>query len=123
MTNAEAANQAWDILVLYASGKRTITYGDLAGKIGLANQGITKPLALIYNHCNDNNSVTTGKTLPPLTVLVVNKNDDSRCSECGIWARREGHPNTGYTQVRDSVPMDSYAVFMHDWAKEPKPNF
>ena len=130
-TIKEAANRMWDVLVRCANDKETIYYSDLATEVNLANQGTTKPLALIYKHCEKTNSVITGELLPPLTVLAVNKNDDKLCSECKkclcdkckVLVRRRGHPGKGYVKARVSVPMDSYAVFMHDWAKEPKPNF
>ena len=123
-TNEQAANKAWDILVRLACDKEAITYSDLAKKIGVTPQGTTAPLALIYEHCENEKSVINGKPLPPLTVLVVSASD-FRCKKTGCQekTRRKGHPSIGYSEVRKSIPEDSYAVYMHDWAKEPKPNF
>ena len=103
-TNEQAANKAWDILVRLARDKEAITYSDLADKIGVGKQETDDPLELILTHC-------MGNKIPRLTVLVVYKTGPQK-----------GRPGGGYT-VNKSVPEDSYAVYMHDWTKEPKPNF
>ena len=136
---ANAANKAWDVLVRIAREKKSIYYKDLASEIGVDRRQIGGPLALIYVHCNKTKSAFTNENLPPLTVLAVSAKDipcakdvlykdkntgESKCTKCKELVRRRGHPSVGYSEVRDSVPVDSYAVFQHEhWAEEPKPNF
>ena len=112
MTHQEAACDVWQVLKRLARrrrGKKAITYSDLATKVGRGPRGMTVPLLLIYKHC-------IKKKIPPLTVLVVYHSNNPN--------GKKGYPGKGY-QVRrgSSVPEDSYAVYTHDWTKEPKPNF
>jgi putative restriction endonuclease len=62
----ERASRAWPILVKYAKNRQSITYGQLADKMGIHHRVCRFFLGLIQDHCNTNK-------LLPLQSLVVNK--------------------------------------------------
>lgn len=76
----ERAYHAWPILVERAVQRKTITYGDLAGQIGLTHhRPIGYVLEVIQDYCIEEN-------LPPLTILVVNQSGD-RGNGFVAWGR------------------------------------
>lgn len=67
-THPRRAVQVWLILIACAYNRQTLTYSDLASRIGYGDvRSIGKVLDYVYNYCKFYN-------LPPLTGLVVNKN-------------------------------------------------
>ncbi len=102
LTKSQRALQIWSLLVCAARDRRTYTYGELAGVLGMGGAGVMAGfLGPIMYYCQE-------KNLPPLTVLVVNKDD--------------GRPGEGLTTLED-VNKDREMVFAHDWfgLKPPRP--
>ena len=99
MTRYQRSLQIWSLLVCAARERRTYTYGDIATILGMGGAGpIGGFLGPIMYYCAENE-------LPPLTVLVVN--------------RDTGMPGEGLTTI-DDVNVDRERVFTHDWfAMEP----
>jgi putative restriction endonuclease len=58
---------AWNELADFARGRQTVTYELLGKLIGIHHRAVKFALALIQDYCLDNR-------LPPLSILVVNKN-------------------------------------------------
>ena len=101
MTRYQRSLQIWSLLVCAARERRTYTYGDIAGILGMGGAGpIGQFLGPIMYYCEQNE-------LPPLTVLVVNQ-------EIGL-------PGAGLTAIEiEEVNVDRERVFTHDWfAMEP----
>jgi putative restriction endonuclease len=71
--SSDGANQwtraylAWEELVDYARKRLTVTYETLGKLIGVHHRAVRFALALIQDYCLENR-------LPPLSILVVNKN-------------------------------------------------
>ena len=66
-TYASRAQQLWQILIGAAAQRRIVTYGILADTIGIrVAVSLGEPLFHIKHWCEQNE-------LPPLTVIVVNK--------------------------------------------------
>ena len=87
MTRPQRAHQVWQVLICAAHQRQTLTYGQLADRIGLTGFGI------VMKYCDANG-------LPPLTCLVVNQ-------ETGL-------PGSGLTTLAD-LPRDREAVYQHAW--------
>lgn len=97
----ERAGRAWPILTSVASRHTSITYGELAGRIGLSHhRPIRYVLGEIQDYCTD-------RGLPPLTIVVVHKED-----------RRPGEGFIGWNR-----PLNERygAVYAHRWADEQNP--
>jgi putative restriction endonuclease len=71
----ERAFRAWPILIGVAAKKDTITYGDLADRLGIHPRPIRFVLGKIQDYCLD-------AKLPPLTIVVVSQHGQ--------------HPGTGF---------------------------
>ena len=94
MSRPVRAMQVWQILIAAAHERRTLTYGEVAGLLGVEGAGVlAQILGLIMTYCQQNG-------LPPLTVLVVNQDT--------------GLPGSGLTTVED-LPKDREAVYRQDW--------
>ena len=94
MKQPERAMQIWQILIAAAHERRILTYGHIAKLLGFGGATVVSQfLGLIMRYCADNG-------LPPLTVLVVNK-------ETGL-------PGEGLTTLEE-INKDREAVFNHDW--------
>jgi hypothetical protein len=93
VTVAERAVQMWPILVLAARNRQTLTYQIVEQSTGMMAPGVGKCLDPIQSYCRVHK-------LPPLTVLVVGKDD--------------GMPGTGFSAAAD-VPMAQAEVYKHDW--------
>ncbi|WP_424948283.1 HNH endonuclease [Candidatus Spongiihabitans sp.] len=61
-----AAGILWQVLIALADKKVVTTYGELARRISTGNRNVRLALGPIQDFCREN-------SLPPLTVLVVNK--------------------------------------------------
>jgi putative restriction endonuclease len=93
-SNAKRALQIWLILMGHAHRRETITYGQLAQRIGFAGaQALARPLGCIMWYCTQNK-------LAPLTVLVVNKDT--------------GAPSEGLIGV-DDCDIARERVFNYKW--------
>lgn len=93
-SNASRALQIWLILIAKAHNRQTITYGMLADMMGFKGAGMLGGiLDYIMKYCDQNQ-------LPPLTVLVENK--------------ETGKPGSGLTTIADSN-KDRLAVFDYNW--------
>ena len=94
MTRTQRAHQVWQVLICAAHHRQTLTYGQLAARIGLGGAGVLAQfLAVVMKYCDANG-------LPPLTCLVVNQ-------ETGL-------PGSGLTTLED-LPRDREAVHRHAW--------
>ncbi len=94
MTRTERALQVWQVLIGAAHQQQTLTYGQLANRIGLAGAGVLAQfLGVVMKYCAANG-------LPPLTCLVVNQTT--------------GIPGSGLTTLQD-LPRDREAVYRHAW--------
>ena len=100
MTKYQRALQIWSLLVCAARERRTYRYGGIADVLGIGGAGVIgQMLGPIMYYCQDNG-------LPPLTVLVVNKDT--------------GLPGEGLTTLEE-VNKDREKVFDHDWFSFPPP--
>lgn len=91
----ELAFRAWPILIRCAKKGITISYEDLASKIGTHYRPIRFVLDVIQYYCLD-------KHYPPLTILVVNKNT--------------GQPGEGFIALGyDSIFSGKKMVFEFNW--------
>jgi alkylated DNA nucleotide flippase Atl1 len=94
VTRTERALQVWQVLIGAAHHRQTMTYGQLADRVGLAGAGVLAQfLGVVMSYCAANG-------LPPLTCLVVNQ-------ETGL-------PGSGLTTLED-LPRDREAVYRHAW--------
>jgi putative restriction endonuclease len=66
VNQAQRAFDAWNVLVDCARNRRTISYGELAGAIGIHHRPIRFVLGLIQDHC-------LVEKLQPLTILVTDR--------------------------------------------------
>ena len=66
MTKYERASQIWAVLAWAAKNRQTLTYRHLAKLIGVPTVALGQFLDPIYVYCKK-------KNLPPLTVIVVQK--------------------------------------------------
>lgn len=89
------ARMAWSYLTHKATLSATVTYTDVANHIGTTPRHVKHALGPIQDFCLDSN-------LPPLTVIVVDKNT--------------GKPGTGFIawDMSDLNSADQ-AVFMYPW--------
>ena len=100
MTKYQRASQIWSLLVCAARERRTYRYVGIADILGIGGAGVIgQMLGPIMYYCKDNG-------LPPLTVLVVNKDT--------------GLPGEGLTTLEE-VNKDREMVFDHDWFSFPPP--
>ena len=100
MTRFQRSLQIWSLLVCAARDRRTYTYGELAGALGMGGAGVTAQfLDPIMHYCLQ-------QQFPPLTVLVVNRNT--------------GLPGEGLTTL-ENVNLDRERVFTHDWFQMEPP--
>ncbi len=92
------AHQVWLILVAYAMFGKTLTYGELATKMGYdtgAARTTIKPLAIIAKYCLDND-------IPQLNAIVVTQATGLPGDEVIL----KGNETSSVAQQR---------VFRHDW--------
>lgn len=102
MVNQEArALKAWDVLVALAPRGKIITYEDLAKALETHPRAVRFVLELVQNYCMK-------YRLPPLTILVVNKQTNEPGAGFIAWS----HDNL----VEGRAEVRSY-----DWAREPNP--
>lgn len=95
----ERAFHMWDELIMLASQKNSVTYKQLAQRLGLHHRVLRYPLELIQNHCLEAH-------LPALTVLVVNS--------------YSGKPGAGFTAHSD-VGASTRKVLEYSWTKVGNP--
>jgi len=100
MKVTERAVQMWPILALAARNRQTLTYQIVEQLTGVMAPGVGRCLDPIQSYCRVHQ-------LPPLTVLVVGKDD--------------GIPGTGFTAAED-VPGAQADVYQHDWSKDKCPS-
>lgn len=102
MVNQEArAYKAWEILTSRAPNIRILTYEELAKALGTHPRAVRSVLGLIQDYCMDN-------SLPPLTILVVNKHTNL--------------PGEGFTAwSHDNLPEGHDQVRSRDWTNDPNP--
>lgn len=101
MNRFERAAQVWAVLAWAARHRQTIIYQQLAQATGMHTPGLGKMLDPIQAYC-------VQKKLPPLTALVVNKED--------------GLPGHGFTAAQAvQVASDQAAVFAFDWLAHGNP--
>lgn len=92
-THITRAQQLWPMLIAAATERRIVTYGMLCDLIGIkVAVSLTDPLFYIKHWCEVNN-------LPPLTVIVVNKDS--------------GRPGSGLTL--DDMDKSREDVFTYAW--------
>jgi hypothetical protein len=93
MTRGERAQLAWQVLVGAAHNRQILTYSLLSDLIGMGPGTLAPVLGLIMKYCHS-------EGLPPLTVLVVNKDT--------------GLPGAGLRTLED-LARDREEVFSQDW--------
>lgn len=93
-TNESRACQIWQILIGCAARRETKTYQDLVTLLGHDQPKVlAKQLGRIMHYCSQNK-------LPPLTVLIVNKNT--------------GRPGDGLALTADRGVLRE-RVYQYDW--------
>lgn len=95
----ERAFHMWNELVMLASQKNSVTYKQLAQRLGLHHRVLRYPLELIQNHCLEAH-------LPALTVLVVNS--------------YTGKPGAGFTAHSD-IKAGTREVLDYPWGEVDNP--
>lgn len=100
MTRGERAQQVWQVLAGAAHNRQILTYSIVADCIGMGAGTLAPVLGCIMRHCKSHG-------LPPLTVLVVNK-------ETGL-------PGSGLTTL-ENLARDREAVFAREWYKMLPPS-
>ena len=93
MSTYEGAIQIYQILIGAAHNRQVLTYEILGKMIGVPARGLAGHLGHLMHYCQR-------AGLPPLTVLVVQKNS--------------GKPAKGLTTSKD-LHRDREKVFRHDW--------
>ena len=93
MRREEIAERTWPVLVAAAINRQLLTYDMVGPRVGMPAVGLGMILAYIMNYCDH-------KHLPPLTVLVVNKDT--------------GRPGVGLLTSAD-IDRDRERVFQHNW--------
>jgi putative restriction endonuclease len=88
-TNPEWAQLLWPELVNVAKRGKTITYRELAARVGYGHYRLSRQLDPIYYYCKQ-------EKLPPLTILVVSSNT---CRPLGVFA--EDSPR--HQRLREAV--------------------
>jgi hypothetical protein len=95
MTTYDRAIQIYQVLIGAAHNRQVLTYEILGKKIGVPARGLANHLGHLMYYCEREN-------LPPLTVLVVQKDS--------------GEPGAGLTTVSvQQLHRDRERVFTHDW--------
>jgi len=100
VTVAERAVRMWPMLVLAARNRQTLTYQMVEQSTGMMAPGVGRCLDPIQSYCRVH-------TLPPLTALVVGKDD--------------GMPGTGFSAAED-VQLAQADVYRHDWTANRCPS-
>ena len=100
MTTHQRAAQIWPVLALAARNRQILTYHILARSIGMPARGLGNMLEPIQSYC-------LIRKLPPLTILVVQK-------ETGL-------PGSGFSAVSD-IPKNQVRVFEYDWLNHGCPS-
>jgi hypothetical protein len=98
-----------EILIEVAKQRGTITYGALAGRLGVANVGVTPYLNAVYN------DLVIDQGLPDLTLLAVSSGSqygryNSRGSEAQSVPFNPSDPSQ-----RALYDADRQAVYQHPW--------
>lgn len=93
MTVSERAMQLWSLLAHAATNRQVLTYDLVSQLVGVPRQGLGKLLEPIQSYC-------LVKNLPPLTVLVVQK--------------ESGLPGPGFIAA-EQIPGTQMRVFEFDW--------
>lgn len=101
MTIPQRSAQIWPVLALAAKNRQILTYNILARAIGMPARGLGNMLEPIQSYC-------LIKKLPPLTILVVQK-------ETGL-------PGPGFSAVSKDIPKHQIKVFEYDWLKHGCPS-
>lgn len=101
MNKFERAAQIWAVLGWAASHRQTMTYQQLGQAVGMPPAGLGGMLDPIQAYC-------VARKLPPLTVLVVQKDT--------------GLPGSGFTAAQAvQVASDQARVFDFDWLAHGNP--
>ena len=100
VNHVERAYRAWKILTKRAKQRRTITYGELAGLLGIHHRPIRYVLGVIQDYCIE-------MDLPPLTILVIST---------------KGVPGTGFI-AHDFADLEEgeALVYNFDWGALKNP--
>jgi hypothetical protein len=97
----ELGHRAWPILRSAAARHETLTYGELAARLGYATAKVSRAaLWPIQDYCLE-------KGLPPLTSIVLN--------------RRTRRPGAGFIAWDGDIAEAHQRVFNYEWAREPVP--
>jgi len=95
------------VIIRAAKRRTTITYGELAGELGLIARGLGPQLGQLEAWCGQHK-------LPPLTVAVV-RQDTGRPSDEGRYNARR------YADMSDEeIEALQQSIFDHDWDKYGK---
>ena len=101
MNRAERASQIWAVLAWAAKSRQSLTYAQLGKLIGVPTAGLGQLLEPIQSYC-------LIEELPPLTVLVVQK--------------QSGLPGHGFTGASATDFASAQTkVFSFDWLERGNP--
>ena len=101
MTHQDMAAAAWPMLVTRAKEGRTITYGELAAKIGTHHRPLCcRPMGYIWTYC-----AQVG--IPHLNAIVVNKQTKR--------PGRDYKPPCKWEEMRDAVFAHTYEDAPESW--------
>jgi hypothetical protein len=103
MNQPEQAVLLWPLLALAAQMQQILSYSDVQGYTGIAQQGLGDPLGLIHRYCERQH-------FPLLNLIVVNR-------DTGLPG--EGVPGKGMTP--EQVLVEQARVFVFDWSGKDKP--
>ena len=97
----ERAYRAWPMLTKCADNGKTLTYGQLAKRLGIHHRTVRFLLGKIQDYCLE-------EKLPPLTILVVNQSTQ--------------RPSEGFIAWdADNLPEGRENVFKYSWDALPNP--
>ena len=103
MTQYDEAVLIWPVLVFATRMQRVITYGDVAGYMGIDIRGLGKPLGLIHAYCKR-------KKYPLLNSIVVSADT--------------GFPGDGFPDNMTPLQFleERARVFTFGWSVKDKPH-
>lgn len=101
MTRAQQALKIWQVLTGAAHNRQILTYEMVADLVGIGPEGkgagvLAQPLGVLMTYCEKNG-------LPPITVLVVNKDT--------------GKPGSGLRTLEE-LNADRERVFRYEWYRQ-----
>ncbi len=111
VNQAQRAFKAWKVLTELAPTGNNATYEDLAKAIGIHHRAIRYVLGLIQDYCLQNH-------LPPLTILVVNKQTTEPGAGFIAWSHDNLEEGRGQVRSFDWTKVSNPFEFASDGTAE-----